>query len=248
MADRLEVAGRQLQERDRIRQQLKKQEEEKAELDAKEAAIEEYKRQYEANAKERFERCNPDIIERKKELQEVDDDVIAQERAQEREKKKENEELDDSEEAVLRRMRAKRMRELRAKQQRRKQGYGDYREIIESEFLQEACNAEFVAVHFYHREFVRCKVMDKHLERISRAHDTVKILKLNAEKAPFFVNKLGIKILPTVIMFKNGVSCDRITGFERVLGDDKCTSMFQFQFFFQQIYILWLLIPNNYRM
>jgi len=220
MAQRLEVAGKELQAKDKIRQQLKAQEEEKAELDAREAAIKAYKEMKTAEAEARFIRCNPQLVPEDVDVEEEGEEEIAASRAHDKEQK---ERIDDmSEEAILAWMRAKRMRQLREKQQRRKKGYGDYREIVEEEFLQECCNAEHVAVHFYHREFVRCKVMDKHLERISRAHDECKILKLNAEKAPFFVKKLQIKVLPTVIIFKDGVSCDRITGFERVEGDDKC--------------------------
>lgn len=40
------------------------------------------------------------------------------------------------------------------------------------------------------------------------------------QDAPFFTVKLGIKILPTVVMFKNGVSVDRLVGFEQLGGRD----------------------------
>lgn len=46
------------------------------------------------------------------------------------------------------------------------------------------------------------------------------MLKLNAEKAPFFVEKLSIRVLPTIMIFKNGVaSLDRIVGFEGLFED-----------------------------
>ena len=34
-------------------------------------------------------------------------------------------------------------------------------------------------------------------------------MKIDAEKANFFVQKLKVKMLPTIIMFTNGVASDR---------------------------------------
>lgn len=76
-------------------------------------------------------------------------------------------------------------------------------------------SSPLVAVHFYHRDFERCKIMDMHLARLAKRHIECKFLKLNAEKAPFFVEKLVVRILPTVVCFKDGIAFD-----ERVLGFD----------------------------
>ena len=43
---------------------------------------------------------------------------------------------------------------------------------------------------------------------------------MDAEKAPFFVNKLMIKVLPTIITFIDGVKSDEIVGFEELGGVD----------------------------
>lgn len=37
---------------------------------------------------------------------------------------------------------------------------------------------------------------------------------MNVENAPFLVTKLNVKVLPCVLAFVNGVSVDRIVGFE----------------------------------
>ena len=87
---------------------------------------------------------------------------------------------------------------------------GEYREIVESEFLPTVTKHKFAAVHFYHREFERCKIMDQKLQRVAFKHDEVKFVKLNAEKAPFFVTKLQIRTLPTVVLFINGVAKHRL--------------------------------------
>jgi hypothetical protein len=44
-----------------------------------------------------------------------------------------------------------------------------------------------VIVHFYHKDFERCKIVDHHLREIAKAHIEAKFLYLNAEKAPFFI-------------------------------------------------------------
>ena len=52
-------------------------------------------------------------------------------------------------------IRAKRLKELKAKKARRNRNkaMGEYREIVESEFLPTVTKHKFAAVHFYHREF-----------------------------------------------------------------------------------------------
>lgn len=159
----------------------------------------------------------------------------------------------------LERLREKRMRELKKQHDKERKGFGDYREIVEEEFLPEVTSTKRVVVHFFHRDFERCKITDmastvapavacalpeahpalrpvQHLERVARTLVEVKFLKLNAEKAPFFVEKLAvrahpqgacgrtnewrahepsaqIRALPTIVMFVDGVAQDRIVGF-----------------------------------
>ena len=43
------------------------------------------------------------------------------------------------------------------------QGHGEYREIVEEEFLKEVCGSLYVVVHFFHPEFFNCKIVDKHM-------------------------------------------------------------------------------------
>lgn len=117
-------------------------------------------------------------------------------------------------------IRAKRLAALKAKRARRNKNkvQGEYREIVEAEFLETVTKNKFTAVHFYHREFERCKIMDQKLQRVAYRHDEVKFVKLNAEKSPFFVAKLHIKTLPTVVLFIKGVAKHRIIGFTGLDG------------------------------
>ncbi len=108
-------------------------------------------------------------------------------------------------------------------------GHGDYREIAEDQFLPEVTGSEWVICHFYHRDFERCKIMDKHLRILAPAHPECKFVSLDAEKAPFFVKKLGIKVLPTLVFFHNGVTDPerRLTGFDGLGKDDFRTSLLE---------------------
>jgi hypothetical protein len=48
--------------------------------------------------------------------------------------------------------------------------------------------------------------MDMHLQDLARRHINTLFLKINAEKAPFFCEKLNVRILPTVISFQHGIT------------------------------------------
>lgn len=84
-----------------------------------------------------------------------------------------------------------------------------YREITEADFLKEVTESENVICHFYHPEFQRCKIMDKHLTALAPKHFQSKFIKIDVLKAPFFVGKLNVRVLPCVVIFKKGVAVDR---------------------------------------
>jgi len=118
----------------------------------------------------------------------------------------------------IERIRAERLQALKAKQmemvQNKAKGHGQYRMIYQDDFLPECTGSKFVAVHFFHKEFERCKIMDHHLGLIAPAFLTCKFVRIDAEKAPFFVSKLQVKTLPTLIVFEDGKAINRLTGFE----------------------------------
>jgi hypothetical protein len=130
--------------------------------------------------------------------------------------------LDDKE---LHDLQQKRLTDLQKKfaleKQFQRQGHGEYREIVEEEFLKEVCGSQWVVVHFFHREFFRCKIVDKHLRILAQKHLSCKWLTLDAEKAPFFVTKLAIQMLPTVIVFKDGIVHDQFAGFDELGAKDE---------------------------
>ncbi|KAG6702785.1 hypothetical protein I3843_07G049200 [Carya illinoinensis] len=133
--------------------------------------------------------------------------------------------MDDPE---LEKLHADRIAALKKEAEKRealkRQGHGEYREITEGDFLGEVTSSEKVICHFYHQEFYRCKIMDKHLKSLAPRHVGTKFIKLDAENAPFFIAKLGVKTLPCVILFRKGIAVDRLVGFQDLGGKDDFTT------------------------
>jgi len=131
--------------------------------------------------------------------------------------------LDDDDDPTLQAIRQARLLELKAKQTQHAEnvakGHGQYRTITQDEFLPECTSSNHVAVHFFHKEFERCKIMDFHLRQIAPLHTSCKFVRMDAEKAPFFVAKLQIKTLPTLLVFHDGKTVERLTGFDGLAKD-----------------------------
>jgi len=104
--------------------------------------------------------------------------------------------------------------------------HGKYTEIFdEPEVIRTSANEKLCVIHFYHRNFPRCKIMDKHLEEIAPKYYHTRFIRVFVENVPWLVEKLGIKILPCVIVFIDGVTKDKIIGFEELGNvDDFATS------------------------
>ncbi|CAG8668373.1 18132_t:CDS:2 [Cetraspora pellucida] len=139
------------------------------------------------------------------------------------------EELENDDDSVIANIREQRMEQLKQEmtklQEMRQNDHGSYTEITdEKEILKITTTSKLCVVHFYHKEFRRCQIMDKHLTTISIRHFKTKFVKINVENAPFLVEKLAIKVLPCVISFIDGISVDRIIGFDDLGNTDSFTT------------------------
>ena len=65
--------------------------------------------------------------------------------------------------------------------------------------------------------------MDKHLKILSQQFPNTQFLCIDAEKAPFFIQRLSIRTLPTLCIFINGVMKDKVLGFSGLSGDEFLT-------------------------
>ena len=129
-----------------------------------------------------------------------------------------NDDEDGDEDADLRLLREKRLKEIRSAQLEKIEnlgkGHGQYREIVQDEFLAEVTSSKITCCHFYHDEFPRCKIMDHHLQRLATRHVETKFVKINAGKCPFFVEKLSVRSMPTLVFFSDGVVSGKLIGFD----------------------------------
>lgn len=106
--------------------------------------------------------------------------------------------------------------------------YGRYTEIKdEKEVLSVTTGTDRVVAHFFHNDFQRCKIMDKHLETLAQRHIHTRFVKIDVESCPFLVTRLQIQVLPCVIPFINGIGKERILGFEGLGGDNFSTGMLE---------------------
>lgn len=134
-----------------------------------------------------------------------------------RDEEDEDEEGDDDD-VELRALRDQRLKALQSAQRDKLEnigkGHGQYREIVQDEFLAEVTGSLHVVCHFYHRDFPRCEVMGHHLHKLAAQHLETKFVRINADKAPFFVDKLKVRIMPALVLFADGIAKDRILGFD----------------------------------
>ncbi|GBG27211.1 Thioredoxin domain-containing protein 9 [Hondaea fermentalgiana] len=191
-------------ERQRAEKALKEQEEQRA------AAREEARRP----AKERLEYMKnsddvftADMYKRQSNQDEEDRDAV----------------LDDDDELdALRLARINKMKKQKAQMQENlAKGHGVYDEVFEENFLKTVLASKFCVAHFFHEDFERCKIMDKHLKLLATNHVEARFFKINAEKALFFVEKLEIRTLPTVVFFQDGKAIDKLLGFNGLPNGDE---------------------------
>lgn len=126
---------------------------------------------------------------------------------------------EDDEFLELRRMRLQNLKSNQEKEAEwRSKQHGEFREIGQDDFfnivVREKGGSELCCVHFYHKDFETCKVMDRRLSEIARTMLAVKFVKIDAERSPFLVERLRVTTLPCLLLFKKDVCVDRVLGFE----------------------------------
>ncbi|KNE71466.1 hypothetical protein AMAG_15694 [Allomyces macrogynus ATCC 38327] len=131
-------------------------------------------------------------------------------------------ERDDDDLAGFREQRIEQLKaELERARAMRENAHGTYAEIKdEKEVLKITTSTNKCVVHFFHKEFRRCAIMDKHLEALAAKHFRTRFIKVNVENAPFLVDRLKVKVLPCVVLFVDGISKDRVIGFEELGNTD----------------------------
>ena len=137
--------------------------------------------------------------------------------------------MDEEEEKIMRQIKEQRLAQMKEEYQENQKnkalGTGTYDEILETEFLPTVTKTQYVVCAFFHKDFERCKIIGMHLKKIAPNHTETLFVKIDAERAPFFVNKLQIRTLPTIVCFEDGVAIDQIVGFEELGEEDDFPTM-----------------------
>ncbi|PVU84713.1 hypothetical protein BB559_007453 [Furculomyces boomerangus] len=101
-------------------------------------------------------------------------------------------------------------------------GYGQYEEIVsEKDLMTTIAKTPNIVVHFCHPQFSTCKILDFHLQNIAQEYFEVRFVRSNVENTPFLVKKLGIKVLPHLIVYKDAKLVDRLVGFDALGNSEK---------------------------
>ncbi|KAG2013531.1 hypothetical protein CC2G_010430 [Coprinopsis cinerea AmutBmut pab1-1] len=112
-------------------------------------------------------------------------------------------------------------REMDRVRQLQESNHGQYTEVTdEKEVIRITSREKRCVVHFYHSNFKRCEIMDKHLAKIAPKYFNTLFFRVFVENIPWLVEKLAIKVLPCVICFVDGVTKDRLIGFEELGNND----------------------------
>jgi len=132
--------------------------------------------------------------------------------------------VDDEDELEV--LRRKRLESMKSAQKQRQEwlasGHGVYEELAdESEFFAASKKSRFFVCHFFRSSTPRCKIVDKHLALLAPRHVETRFARIDAERAKFLVDRLRIKIMPTICLAKDGKTVDYIAGFDDLGGIDE---------------------------
>ena len=86
--------------------------------------------------------------------------------------------------------------------------------INEKQLMNTITTNKNCVVHFGHKDFKKCRIMDIHLQKIAEKYCSTRFCKINVEDCSFLVDRLALKVLPCVISFVDGVGVDRLVGFD----------------------------------
>ena len=93
---------------------------------------------------------------------------------------------------------------------------GELRLISQDEFLTTVTSHPRVVVLFFNSSFEQCAVMEQRLREVAMRHPETLFARIDAERAPFFVQKLAIRTLPPSAGFEDGKLVGKQIGFSGI--------------------------------
>lgn len=139
--------------------------------------------------------------------------------------------LEEADEDDLERLRERRLQAMQQKarnvQELRACGHGEYTTISDThEFFTSIKTSDKVVVHFFTPANVFCQLVDSHLTRLAPHHMETKFIRINAEKAEYLVDKLGIWMIPCIALVNKQKVAKMVQGFDELGGTDKFSTAF----------------------
>lgn len=97
-----------------------------------------------------------------------------------------------------------------------------YSEVNDTkEFFTIAKKSARVVCHFSRSVTPRCEIVDAHFEKLANQHVETRFIKIDVEKSPYLVEKLGIILIPTMVIIIDGKTNHSIRGFDEFGGIDE---------------------------
>ncbi|GLD95718.1 hypothetical protein PINS_up004396 [Pythium insidiosum] len=139
--------------------------------------------------------------------------------------------LERADDDELERLRERRLQQMRQQaeraQQLRAQGHGEYSTITDThEFFDAIKKSERAVVHFFTPSNAFCELVDGHLQRLASHHVEAKFARINAEKAEFLVQKLGVWMIPCIALIKGQKVVKMLQGLDDLGGTEKFSTAF----------------------
>jgi len=139
--------------------------------------------------------------------------------------------------AAVRARRIQEMKQAQSDQQTwRSLGHGKYHELAASQqdsrdvakaFFGASRESERLVVHFYRPSTPLCDIFHKHLEKLAYNHLETRFVKINVEDcdaagqgkgASFLVERLGVVIMPTLVLIRKREAIHHVRGFDELGG------------------------------
>ncbi|KAI5820063.1 thioredoxin-like protein [Pyronema omphalodes] len=138
--------------------------------------------------------------------------------------------------AALREKRAQEIADaLKTVKQQRADGAGTYLDVPDEETIMRIItNTPNAVVHFYKSDFRRCHILNSHLSYLAPLHTECRFLKIDVLKAPFLVEKLGIRELPCLVAYVDGKQTLKMKGFGLVGNSDNFRTVYLEELLLQQ--------------
>ena len=131
------------------------------------------------------------------------------------------EEFDDDD--LMYKLREERMAKLKSKGSSDDTEYGNgmLSSITnERELMSMSTSIPRLIILFTHPDFKRCKTMHKHLSSIAKQRPRARFVCIDACSAPFMVLQMTVKVLPCLVVIKDGHAVQRLVGFDGLKSTD----------------------------